>query len=49
MVKKNNQNNNTESFVVHLTELRTRLTNSFIFLFFLLSCVIFFQRTYIVF
>ena len=42
MVKKNNQNNNTESFVVHLTELRTRLTNSFIFLFFLfIVCYIF--------
>ena len=35
MIKKNNQNDNSGSFVGHLTELRSRLVKSFIFLIFL--------------
>ena len=42
MTKKNNQNNNSGSFVGHLTELRSRLIKSFAFLIFLfVLCYIF--------
>ena len=42
MIKKNNQKDNSGSFVGHLTELRSRLVKSFIFLIFLfIMCYIF--------
>jgi len=42
MIRKNNQKDNSGSFVGHLTELRSRLVKSFIFLIFLfIMCYIF--------
>ena len=43
MLKKNNQNHNPGSFVSHLTELRSRLVKSFIFLIFLFIVSYFFS------
>ena len=47
MIKKNNQNDNAGSFVEHLTELRSRLVKSFVFLIFLfIICYIFSSEIY---